>query len=80
MKISLSEEEGVVEIPKIFFWKYREHNFEPGSESLGRKEIGDKADNQMPRILVPYEGWADYHSLGYGGDKAEFTEERADLG
>ena len=28
---------------------------------------------------MPYEGWADYHSHGYGGDKAEFTEERADL-
>ena len=41
--------------------------------------MGDKANSQMPGLLVPHEAWADYHSPGYGGDKAEFTEERADL-
>ena len=33
----------------------------------------------MPGFLGPYEGQADYHSHGYGGDKADFTEEKPDL-
>ena len=44
----------------------------------GDRERGDRDKYQMPGFLGPYKGKANYHSPGYGGDKAKFTEERAD--
>ena len=62
-------------LKSIYYYVTELYEMSQGPSLEGERERGDRAEYQTLGFLGPYEGWADY----YGGDKAEFTEERADL-